>query len=143
MFYLVVTKVGCYVSLSQVATEARCRPLGARRSDIIVCPNIRDVENCLFSARKDYEPVELLIGRLTYWTPIRCRALVDLKAGRTYICYSNGSVHLELQDGTNYDYKICQGELLTDKKTVRELRKLKYIECYDFDCQKTVKIALA
>lgn len=142
MFCLVATKIGFYASLSREAAEARCRRLGAKESDIIDCTDLADVKNCLAIVKDGYEDVELLIDQLTYWTPIRCRVLVDLKAGRTYFCRSNGSVHLEIQDGTNFDYKICHGKLLTDKKSVRELKKLKIIKFYDFDNRKTVTMDL-
>lgn len=142
MFYLIVTTIGFYISLSREAAEARCKRIGAKPSDMINCPDFKDVENCLASVSGGYEDVELLIDQLTYWRPLRCRALVDLKAGRTYFCYSNGSVHLELQDGTKFDYKICHGKLLTDKKSVIGFRKLKILKFYDFEYRKTVSLDL-
>ncbi|WP_125141642.1 hypothetical protein [Clostridium transplantifaecale] len=142
MYYLVISKIGFFCSLSREAAEGHCKALRAKKSEIIVCWNIRDAENCLDSVREGYEEAELLIGQLTYWKPIRCRVLVDLKEGRTCFCYSDGAIHLELKENQKYDFKICQGQLLACKKTVRALIKLKKIKYFDFACGVTVTLDL-
>lgn len=141
MLYLICSKRGFYVGLSREATEHYCGILRAQMSNVICCSSYEDAVLCVDTYRNsEWLPAEVMVDKLTFWTPVCIKVLVDLHNKTSFRCSNTGSVQVTLPDGQVSSYSNDWSEAFENKKTKRLLKKLGELYFYDFHARLVKKI---